>query len=91
MADNRKTSNNYKADGRTSIFLRKSVGGFVIQFLVAAITAIAVWALLDWLFDCVMGGKEFTFTINRNIITPVVLALILIIIDFVFWDKFHKK
>ena len=78
-------------DKKTSIFTpQRTVKYFMLSFVVLAIACMAIWPLMDWLFS-VIFNDTYSWTFVGGVITPCAFALIFTVLEFVFWNFFHKK
>lgn len=63
---------------------------FILNFVAVAIAGIIIWPLLDLLFEA-MRGNSFTWTVYGHIISPIVFAFFVTVVEFVCWNFFHKE
>ena len=63
---------------------------FIIESLAIAIASIILWPLFDLLFDS-MRGNNFTWSVYEHLLSPIIFAIVITIIEFVFWNFFHKE
>lgn len=76
---------------KESIFTpKRTVKYFLINFVAMALIAMLIWPLLDLMFQG-FDTSKYTWTWINGIIEPIVFAIIIDIIEFVFWNAFHKK
>ena len=78
------------ADSKKTIFTpERTVRYFLLEFVFIAIVGIIIWPLMDLIFTAI-GGGSFTWGIGEHLVSPVVFALIVTIVEFIFWNFFHK-
>ena len=59
----------------------------IISALIAVVTVVGVWTLLDFLYCTFISRSPFTFSLSSNLIAPVVVSLVVI---FVFIPMYNK-
>lgn len=80
-----------KKEEKKSIFTpERTFKFFIIDFLTIAIASIIIWPLLDLLFAAIRGNA-FTWTVQEHILSPIIFAFIVTVVEFVFWNFFHKE
>ena len=77
---------------KTNIFTpRRTVPYFFLEVIAIGIAGMIIWPLLDLLFSKTIENKEFVWSVKDHIIEPLVFALIITNIEFIFWKRFHKE
>ena len=74
-----------------SIFTpKRTVKYFFINLITMAVMAMLIWPLLDMLFTK-FDNSTYAWTVSGGIVQPCIFAVIITVIEFVFWNFFHKK
>lgn len=83
MTEEKKTSKNIFTPERT-------VRYFFVSLIGTSIVALIIWPLLDMLFAQI-DHTTFSYSVTGHIIAPIIFAIIVNVIEFIFWNFFHKK
>ena len=70
---------------------KRTVKYFFINFAALSVASMIIWPLLDWLFSKIFNDAYEGWTVMNGIVTPVIFSLIFTIVEFVFWNLFHKE
>ena len=79
-----------KEEKRSIFTPERTLKFFIIDFLAVSIASFVIWPLLDLLFAAIRGDN-FTWTVQEHILSPIIFALIITVVEFVFWNFFHKE
>ena len=70
---------------------KRTVKYFIVNLVTMTVVAMIVWPLLDMLLENIFDGGYKGWDVQRGIIEPCIFAVIITIVEFVFWNIFHKK
>lgn len=84
MAESKKTT-------EKNIFTpERTVKYFFVSLIGTIIAALIIWPLLDMLFDQIRN-TAFSYNVMDHIVGPIIFAVIINVLEFIFWNFFHKK
>lgn len=63
---------------------------FIVSLIGTIIAALIIWPLLDMLFDQI-SGKTFSYNVMDHVVGPIIFSIIISVLEFIFWNFFHKK
>lgn len=63
---------------------------FFVSLIGTSIVALIIWPLLDMLFAQI-DKTTFTYSVTSHIIAPIIFAIAINVLEFIFWNFFHKK
>lgn len=69
---------------------QRTVKFFIVSVIGTTIAALIIWPLFDMLFDQI-SGKTFSYDVMDHVVWPIVFSIIINVLEFVFWNFFHKK
>ncbi|MBQ6394428.1 hypothetical protein IJH97_01605 [Candidatus Saccharibacteria bacterium] len=70
---------------------KRTVKYFFIDLIIWMVAAMIIWPLIDIIFESIFDGGYKGWDVRRGIIEPGVFAVIIVAIEFLFWNSFHKK
>ena len=69
---------------------KRTVKYFFINLISMAVAAMIIWPLMDMLLTKI-DSSTYSWTVRNGIIEPCIFAVIIVVVEFVFWNFFHKK
>ena len=70
---------------------KRTVKFFIVDFIALAVVCIILWPLLDLLFSKIFDTPYEGWSVMGGIVRPIIFSLVLTIVEFTFWNFFHKK
>ncbi len=70
---------------------RRTVSYFFLEVITIGIAGMIIWPLLDLLLSKTIENKDFVWNVKDHIVEPLIFALLITIIEFIFWKRFHKE
>ena len=70
---------------------KRTVKFFIVSYITLLIACMIIWPLMDIIFSAAEGKPYEGWNVGRGLVEPLIFALIFTIIEFVFWNFFHKK
>ncbi len=68
----------------------RNVRFFFVEFIGIFIAGLIIWPLIDFIMVSI-SGRSFAWTVGDHLVAPLIFALLITIVEFVFWNFFHRE